>query len=135
MLLFAKFARYLLQMHSLLIARCKIRSLLVTEVARCKKSLVTCCKICPLLVAEVVHCKKSLVSKICSLLVPKIIRGYSLQNSFVCSLQKLFVIRCRNSENRFCGKFGKFRKSVFSFKIISKGQKNVLQFLLIIINY
>ena len=70
-----------------LVTRCKIRSLGVAEVARCKKSLVTCCrirslqrllvtcyKICSLLVAEVVRCKKSLVirCKIRSLLVAKI---------------------------------------------------------------
>ena len=36
-----------------LVTRCKILSLLVAEVARCKKSLVTRCKIHSLLVAEV----------------------------------------------------------------------------------
>ena len=36
-----------------LVTRCKICSLLVAEVACCKKSLVTCWKICSLLVAEV----------------------------------------------------------------------------------
>ena len=56
--------------HSLLVTRCKIRSLLVAEVARCKKSLVTCCKkslvtsckIRSLRDAEVALCKKSIVT-------------------------------------------------------------------------
>ena len=48
MLLVAKFAHYSLQ--KLLAA--KIHSLLVTEVARCKKSLVTRCKVYSLLVAK-----------------------------------------------------------------------------------
>ena len=57
-----------------LVTRCKIRSLLVAEAARCKKSLVTCCKIRSLLIVEVARCKKSLVTrcKIRSLLVSKI---------------------------------------------------------------
>ena len=45
-----------------LVTRCKIRSLLVTELARCKKLLVTRCKICSLLVAEVACFKKPLVT-------------------------------------------------------------------------
>ena len=75
-----------------LVTRCKIRSLGVAEVARCKKSLVTCCrirslqrllvtcyKICSLLVAEVVRCKK-------------IIR-YSLQKLIVAKNHSLFVAK------------------------------------------
>ena len=59
-----------------LVARCKICSLLVAEVARCKKSLVTRCKIHLLLVAEVARCKKSLVTrcKIRSLLAAEVAR-------------------------------------------------------------
>ena len=69
-----KFTRCSLLIVKSLFARCKIRSLLVAEVARCKKSLVTRCKIRSLLVAEVARCKKSLVTrcKIRSLLVAKI---------------------------------------------------------------
>ena len=48
-----KFTRCLLLVVKSLVTRCKIRSLLVAEVARCKKSLVTRCKIHLLLVAEV----------------------------------------------------------------------------------
>ena len=48
-----KFTRCLLLVVKSLVTRCKIRSLLVAEVARCKKSLVTRCKIRSLLVAEV----------------------------------------------------------------------------------
>ena len=42
----------------LLVACCKVCSLLVTEVARCKKSVVTRCKLCYLLVAKVARYKK-----------------------------------------------------------------------------
>ena len=79
-LLVAKFTRYSLQKflvaknHSLLVAevalckkwlvtRCKIRLLLVAEVARCKNSLISRCKIHLLLVTEDAHCKKSLVTR------------------------------------------------------------------------
>ena len=67
-----KFTRCLLLVVKSLVTRCKIRSLLVVEVARCKKSLVTRCRSCSL---------------------QKITR-YSLQNSLVtrcrsCSLQKI----------------------------------------------
>ena len=57
-----------------LVTRCKIHSLLVVEVALCKKSLITGCKIRSLLVAEVALCKKSLITRceIRSLLVAKI---------------------------------------------------------------
>ena len=63
-----------------LVTRCKICWLLVVEVARCKKSLVT-------------RCKKSLVTRCRSCSLQKITR-YSLQNSLVtrcrsCSLQKI----------------------------------------------
>ena len=61
-----------------LVTRCKIRSLLVAEVACCKKSLVTHCKIRSLLVAEVARCKKSLVIEV----VP---------------CEKSLVVRCKNS--------------------------------------
>ena len=55
----AKYAHYLLQ--KLLVA--KYHSLLVAEVARCKKSFVTCCKIRLLLIAEVARCKESLATR------------------------------------------------------------------------
>ena len=71
-----KFTRCSLLVVKSLVTRCKIRSLLVAEVARCKKSLVTCCRSCSLqkslvtrckihslLVAEVARCKKSLVTR------------------------------------------------------------------------
>ena len=41
----------------------QICSLLVAEVARCKKSLVTRCKFRSLLVGEVARCKKPLVTR------------------------------------------------------------------------
>ena len=78
-LLVAKFARYC----------CKIGSLLVAEVARCKKSVVTRCKIPSLLVAKFARysLQKLLLAKNHSLLVAK----------FACySLQKLLVTRCRS---------------------------------------
>ena len=71
-----KFTRCSLLVVKSLVTRCKIRSLLVAEVARCKKSLVTNCKIRSLLVAEPARCKKSLVTryKIRSLLVVEVAR-------------------------------------------------------------
>ena len=65
-----KFTRCLLLVVKSLVTHFKIPSLLLAEVARCKKSLVTRCKICSLLVAEVARCKDSFVTrcKICSLL-------------------------------------------------------------------
>ena len=71
-----KFIRCSLLVVKSLVTRCKIRSLLDAEVARCKKSLVTCWKSCSLLVAEVVRCNKSLVTrcKIRSLLVADVAR-------------------------------------------------------------
>ena len=48
-----KFTRCSLLVVKSLVTRCKIRSLLVAEVARCKKSLVTRCKIRSLLVAKI----------------------------------------------------------------------------------
>ena len=72
--------RYLKSQNSL-VTRCKSCSrqeitryslqnlLVVVEVARCKKSLVTRCKIRPLLAVEVARCKNALVVKIHSLLV------------------------------------------------------------------
>ena len=67
-----------------LVTRCKARSLLVAEVARCRNSLVTRCKIFLLLVAEVARCKKSVVARceIPLLIVLKIIR-YSLQKFLI----------------------------------------------------
>ena len=74
--------RYLKSQNSL-VTRCKSCSrqeitryslqnlLVVVEVARCKKSLVTRCKIRPLLAVEVARCKNALVVKNHSLLVAK----------------------------------------------------------------
>ena len=69
-------ARYSLLSYSLLVVKllvthCKIRSVLVAEVARWKNSLVTHWKICSLLVAEIVRYKKLLVTRceICLFLV------------------------------------------------------------------
>ena len=90
--------------YSLKFTRC---SLLVV------KSLVTCCKICSLLVAEVVRCKESryslqnlLVTRCRSCSLQKITR-YSFQNSLVtrcrsCSLQKLTCYSLQNSLVTHC---------------------------------
>ena len=66
-----KFTRCSLLVVKSLVTRCKIRSLLVAEVARCKESLAACCKnalvtrceIPSLLVGEVARSKKSMVSR------------------------------------------------------------------------
>ena len=85
-----KFTRYSLLVVKSLVTRCKIRSLLVAEVARCKKSLVTRCKIRSLLVAEAARCKNSLVTRCKNhcLLVAKF-AFYSLQKITRYSFQKI----------------------------------------------
>ena len=87
-----KFTRCSLLVIKSLVTRCKICSLLVAEVARCKKSLVTRCKIRSLLVAEVARCKKSLITrcKIRSLLVAEVAR---CKNSLVtrCKIRSLLI--------------------------------------------
>ena len=94
-----KFSRCSLLVVKSLVTRRKTRSLLVAEVARCKKSLVTRCKILSLLVAEVARCKKSLVTRCRSCSLQKITH-YSLQNSLVtrcrsCSFKNSLVTRCK----------------------------------------
>ena len=96
-----KFTRCSLLIVKSLVTRCKIRSLIVAEVARCKKSLVTCCKILSLLVAKVVCCKIHLLL-VAEVAHCKETTSYSLQNSLVtrcrsCSLQKnhsLLAAKC-----------------------------------------
>ena len=68
-----------LQKVTRLVTRCKIRSLLVAEVARCKKSLVTRCRSCSLQKITRYSLQKLLVAKNHSLLVAKFTR---------CSLQR-----------------------------------------------
>ena len=85
-----KFTRCSLLVVEPLVTRCKICSLLVVEVARCIKLLVTCCrnfwfqKHHSLLVAKVAgySLEKLLVAKNHSLLVAKV-AGYSLQKLLV----------------------------------------------------
>ena len=88
-MLVAKFGRYSLQVVFI----AKNRSLLVAEVAGCKKMLVTCCKIRLLLVAEVAPWKKLLTyyCEIPSLLVAKRVEFFEVVKVF--SLQKLHVLK------------------------------------------
>ena len=89
-----KFSRCSLRVAKSLVTRCKIRSLLVAEVAYWRKSLVTRCEICSLLVAEVAHCKKSLVTR-CeshSLLVVEVAR---CKKSLVTCCKNSFVTHCK----------------------------------------
>ena len=74
-----KFTRCSLLVIKSLVTRCKIRSLLLAKVARCKKSLVTRCRSCSLLVA-----------KIHSLLIAKFAR-YSLQKLLLAKNPSLLV--------------------------------------------
>ena len=69
--------------HSLLVTRNKIWSLLVAEVARCKKSIVTCCR--SWLLQEITHysLQISLITRY---------RSCSLQKITCYSLQKLLVV-------------------------------------------
>ena len=71
-----KFTRCSLLVVKSLVTRYKIHSLLVAEVARCKKSLVNRCEIRSLLVAEVARCKNSLVVKSHSSFVAKFDRYF-----------------------------------------------------------
>ena len=96
-----KFTRCSLLVVKSLITRCKICSLLVAEVTRCKKSLVTRCKICSLLVVEVARCRNSLVTRCRSCSLQKIPR-YSLPSSLVtrckiCSVLVVEVAHCKKS--------------------------------------
>ena len=103
-----KFTRCSLLIVKSLVTRCKIRSLIVAEVARCKKSLVTCCKILSLLVAKVVCCKIHLLL-VAEVAHCKETTSYSLQNSLVtrcrsCSLQKITRYSLQNSLVTRCNK-------------------------------
>ena len=89
----------LYSLHNLLVTRCrscfaKNHPLLVAEIARSNKSLVTRCKVRSLLIVEVASFKKSLVThcKIHSLLVAEIARG---NKSFVTRCNKSPVTRCK----------------------------------------
>ena len=93
-----------------LVTCCKIRSLLVAEVARCKKSLATRRRSCSLQKITCYSLQNLLVTRCRSCSLSKITR-YSLQNSLVtrcrsCSLQKM--TRCslqkcaRYSSQKLC---------------------------------
>ena len=82
-----KFTRCSLLVVKSLVTRCKIHSLLVEEVARCKKSLVTRCRSCSLQNITRYSLQNSLVTRCRSCSLQKITR-YSLQN--------LLVTRCRS---------------------------------------
>ena len=84
----------------LLVACCKVCSLLVTEVARCKKSVVTRCKLCYLLVAKVARYKKIVRYLLWYLLVTHCrscsfqqITGFALQNSLDTPCKKSFFVK------------------------------------------
>ena len=87
-----KFTRCSLLLVGPLVTRCKICSLLVAEVARCKKSLVTRCRSCSLQKITRYSLQNSLVTRCRSCLLQKITR-YSLQN--------LLATRCRSGVT-FC---------------------------------
>ena len=86
-----KFSRYSLLVVKSLLTCCKIRSLLVAEVAHCKKLLLTRCRLRSLLVVEVARCKKSVVTrcKIRSLLVAEVAR---YKNSLVTRCKICFLL-------------------------------------------
>ena len=99
-MLFSQFAFHsLLVTHwNSLVTRCKIRSLLVTKVTRCKSSLVNRGRSCSLKKITRYLLQNSLVTRCISYSLQKLTR-YSLQNSFVtrgksCSLQKSLVTCC-----------------------------------------
>ena len=82
-----KFTRCSLLVVKSLVTRCKIRSLLVAEVARCKKSLATRRRSCSL--------QKITCYSLQNLLVTRC-RSYSLQKITRYSLQNWLVTRCRS---------------------------------------
>ena len=111
-----RFTRCSLLVVKTFVTRCKIRSLLVAEVARCKKKLVTRCEIragCSLkklLVVEIhsFSFQNSLVTRCRSCSLQKFIR-YSLQNFLAtrcrgCSLQKITRCSLRSALVNCCKK-------------------------------
>ena len=88
-----KFTRCSLLVVKSLVTRCKIRSLLVAEVARCKKSLITRRRSCSLQKITRYSLQNALVTRWRSCSLQKVIR-YLSQNSLVthcrnCSMQKV----------------------------------------------
>ena len=134
-----KFTRCSLLVVKSLVTRCKIRSLLVAEVARfknslvtrCKNSLVTRCKIRLLLVAELARCKNLLATrcKIRSLRVAEVAR---CKNSLVtrCKIRSLLVAEVARCKNSFVVKnqlllVVKFDRYLFH-KFTKKSQLNIV---------
>ena len=72
----------LVEIHSLLVTRCKIHSLLPAKVSRCKKSLVTRCRSCSLQKMTRYSLQDSLVTRCRSCSLQKFTH-FSLQNSLV----------------------------------------------------
>ena len=114
-----KFTRCSLLVVKSLVTRCKIRSLLVAEllvaknysllvaeVARCKKSLVTRCKFRSLVVAEVAPCKKSLITRC---------RIRSLLAAEVARCKNLFVVK---NHSLLVAKFGYGRQDLNEFESV-----------------
>ena len=82
------------------VTRCKICSLLVAEVAHCKKSVVTRCRLCSLLVAKVARYKQIVRYSFRNLLVTRCrscsfqqITGFALQNSLDTPCKKSFFVK------------------------------------------
>ena len=84
---FLKFTRFSLLVVKSPVTRCKICSLLVAEVACCKKSLVTRCRSCSLQKITCYSLQNSLVARW---------RSCSLQKSFRYLSQNSLVTRCRS---------------------------------------
>ena len=82
-----KFTRCSLLVVKSLVARCKFCSLLVVEVARCKKSLAICCRS-----HSLQKITRYSLQKFCSLLVAKV-RSLLIAKYALYSLQKLLVAK------------------------------------------
>ena len=87
-----KFTCCLVLVVKSLVTRCKIRSLLAAEVARCKNSLVTRCRSCLLQKFTRYSLQNSLVKRCRSCSLQKFTR-YSLQNSLVTRCKNSFVVK------------------------------------------
>ena len=101
----------LVEIHSLLVTCCKITRYLLQNsfVTRCKHSPIARCKIRLLLVVEVARCKKSLVTrrKICSLLVAEVARS-KYSHIARCKTRSLLVSEFARCKKSFVAKFDRY---------------------------
>ena len=89
------------------------------------KSLVTCCKIHSLLVAEVIRCKNLLITRCRSCSLQKITR-YSLQKLLVANIHSLLVAEVACSKNSLVTRCKNYSLVVAKRKIVSRCEIRLL---------